>query len=333
METKRRILLRYIPILLICQISGCGNTSKEGMENVGERVMTALSSDEAVESLEEVSYAKMEAPVVSSDYAINFFTSKATSAINDGSKKFIRTSNIRFKVKDVISATHSIEDIILSKKGFIIGSSVSDNNLYSNEIPISEDSLLEQTFSKLSGQLTLRVHHSLLDASLREIAPLAEQIYFRTVKAEEVTFRIMEKELERERKNDKSLRVKNLTRSSGNQDLEDKLTVEDAIDLAREQADNALIASLQLQDEIEYSTITISLEQDQRILTKVKARNKDVEMYKKGFFHNIKDGFVSGWNGLLELLAILVELWPVILILSILGYIVVRFYRKKRGAK
>lgn len=334
---RRAAHLLTIILLIGLNIYGCSDLydKSANMDSVYE--MQIIDDQEiGEEQFPEVNRETVQftVAIIQSDEMVDYFVSHAASPVNDGDKKFIRTADLHLKVSDILSAVHNIEDVIIDKKGFIIGSLIRNNVVNSREIPVSEDSLLIQTEKQVYGKLTLRVHHTLLDASLREIAPLAKEVSFRNIKAEEVTFRIMENKLAQARKKDKSTRIKNISNPGKGHKLEDLLSAEESIDLSREAADNALIAEYKLYDEIEYSTINISMDEERtRIVEEMKVRDKEVKAYEPNFFQKIGSAFVAGWGIVLNIFTFLVEIWPFVLLICLVTYVVVLRYRKKKKNK
>lgn len=267
------------------------------------------------------------------DYSVSFLTSKAADSTLDGNKKFIRTASLRFSVADVLAATHAIEDITITNKGFIISSTLNNDELYSNETRVSKDSILVQTENRLTGILTLKVPHSRLDATLREIALLAGYITYRNVNADEVTFRILGNSLEQARKKDKAARIKSTTGTGKGHKLEDLLAAEELIDKARLEADEAIVSEKKLYDKIAYSTITISLSQAPTIVSTMKLAVEEAPQYKQGFFENVGHAIVSGWYGLLDTIEILFAIWPLLLFIGGTVFAIIYFRKKKRKRK
>lgn len=333
-----KCILFVLLFLVVLSLKACGN-SREEMALMDQNPISEMNLAEMEEQIMESNYEdavhKSAMPSATVQFvppktAIDFFTSKAADGTLDGDKKFIRTANLRFSVVDVISATHAIEDIVIAQKGFIINSSLTNETNYTTETRVTKGSIQVKTHNRLSGNLKVRVHHSLLDATLREIAPLAEHIEYRHVNADEVTFRIMANNLEAARKKDKSARIKNISGAGKGHKLDDLLSAEESIDNARRDADAAAVAKAEMYDEIEYSTITISLWQAPTVTSTMKLRAADVLEYRQGFFAGVGDAIVDGWNGLLEVVEDLFSIWPILLIIGGIVYAIIYFRKKKK---
>lgn len=330
MSLNKNYFSLFTSILMIVSLLGCSQNHKYEMDQNMEMVrMDYEDSDDAYETIadEPTSQSIAFTPPEEQD-VVAFATTKAASSENDGDKKFIRTAQLHFKVKDIVSATHAIEDIIIAKKGFVISSVITVQEQYSSHTKVSKDSILVKTSNVFTGNLSLRVHHSMLDESLRQIAGLAEKVTYRKVVANEITFTLMANKLMQERKLEKSKRLKNISGPNRGHKLEDLISAEEAIDQARESADNQKIAEIRQMDQVEYSLITIVLEQDPIISSSMKAVDQEVEGYRSGILWKVFYAIADGWNDLLAFIVGLLRVWPALLIISIAIFGALRLRKK-----
>lgn len=338
MSLNKNYFSLFASILMIFSSQGCSQGHKYEMDQNMEMVkMDYEDSDDAYETIADEPTSQSIAftpPKLSEEQnVVDFVTTKAASSENDGNKKFIRTAQLRFKVKDIVSATHAIEDIIIAKRGFVISSVITTQESYSNYTKVSKDSILVKTSNELTGNLSLRVHHSMLDESLRQIAGLAEKVSYREVVADEITFTLMANKLMQERKLEKSRRLKNISGPNRGHKLEDLISAEEAIDQARESADNQKIAEMRQMDQVEYSLITIVLEQDPIVSYTMKAIEQEVESYRSGILWKVFYAVADGWNDLLAFFVGLLRIWPALLIIAatVFGALRLRKKWKKKG--
>src|SRR5690606_11498076 len=70
---------------------------------------------------------------------------------SDGERKFLRTADLKFKVKDVSKATESIETITYQCGGFVTHTRLSSDIIQSNITSISKDSYLETTYYSVTN--------------------------------------------------------------------------------------------------------------------------------------------------------------------------------------
>jgi len=258
-------------------------------------------------------------------------TQAASSQYDDGVHKFIRTAKMKFKVKQIPQATQKIEDIIIKNKGFIINSTI-NNNPCVNTINISKDSALVIYYNNLAANLELRVPHQVLDSTLRQIAPLATLIDYRTVEARDVTVQLMSEKMKQERLAKKQQRMSN-TIGSRSGKLEEAMDAEDRLDNALENADNAKLSEYTTNDQIAYSTIYINLYQDQTAYKeKVVRDTEDISAYEPGFGAQTVDALSNGWWLICSIALLLIKIWPIYIVLAIAAIIYFKV-RKHRHEK
>ena len=251
-------------------------------------------------------------------------SSAAVENLNDTTRNFIRTAEIEFKVKDVIKATYSIEDIIIKHGGFVEYTRLASEIIDDKEVNIKEDSLLVITCYRVVNNFILRVPNTKLDTALKEIAKFADFMNFRIIKAEDVTIDLISKKLEQDRLAKYDNRLKNAIDNKGKR-LNDVTNAEDNLLHKQQQADEAKLANLRILDKIKFSTIELSLYQDQSIKYDVIAKEK----YSIPFGVRVVDALKFGWNIVVEICLFVVNFWSVILIGGLVVFSV-KYFRKKR---
>lgn len=76
----------------------------------------------------------------------NQFISSSSAVVDkrDTTHKFIRTADLKFKVKDVIRSTYDIESIAKSQEGFVTYTNLTSHVDYTDNTLVSADSTLER---------------------------------------------------------------------------------------------------------------------------------------------------------------------------------------------
>lgn len=321
----KTLILKTIGIIIGISLSvSCSNKAPDvlAMESV------------AVEESESVQDALAEERVyVKEKEFVDFIPTQAASMVNDdGLHKFIRTARLKFKVKNTASATYDIERVILRNSGFIIKSEIQDVEYYTSTTPISKDSVLITRKSAPQANMVLRVPVESLDTTLRQIAPLASKIDFRTVEAEDVTEKLLADRLAQERLAKKQQRIGNaITTRNGR--LGDAISAEDALDQALLQADNVKLSTYAINDKINYSTIYIELYQDVFSYTEKAVKEKEIAEYeyKPGFGEQALVALKNGWVALNVAFLALINIWPLIILLLVGGVVFVKYRKRKQN--
>lgn len=247
-------------------------------------------------------------------------SSAATGGPNpDTSHQFIRTADVRFRVNEVRPATFAIEKITAKFGGYVAHTgleSVIDNVKHT---PISDDSTLITTYYTVSNNMTLRVPAENLDSTLRTLGTLVEYLDYRRINVVDATLMILREKLAARRIAYSNRRLEKAADGSEAK-LRDIAAVEEALFNKQTMADESLLRTLELKDQIELSTITLQIYQRQAWKREMVANEKNIDAYKPGFFHDLGEAIARGWQGLLTLIVGLAHLWPLLII--VLGLVI-----------
>ena len=126
-------------------------------------------------------------------------TSAAVENNKDSVHKFIWTADLKFKVKDVVKSTYTIENITNVHGGFVTYTNLSSTIENVTATPTSADSSLETTFYTPVNEITIRVPNTKLDTTLKDIAKTVDNLNFRVIKAEDVSLQILANRLSQTR--------------------------------------------------------------------------------------------------------------------------------------
>ena len=277
----------------------------------------------------EIAAFESEEQLISENEAISpesyISSSAALENPNDTIRRMIRTANLKFKVKEVVKATYDIENIVIKHNGFVENTNLTSQINYIKETTIKEDSVLLTTYYTVINGLVLRVPNTQLDATLKEIAPLVEFMDYRIINAKDVTLDLLSKRLEQNRLVRYDGRMVNAIDNQGKK-LNDVSNAEDNLLRKQAQADEAKLTNLQILDKIEFSTITLSLYQNQSIKYEVIAKEKTIKPYSTPFGTRFVDALKSGWTIIVEFFLFLVNIWSIILI-GVLAFCVIKYFR------
>lgn len=243
----------------------------------------------------------------------------------DSERKFIRTADIKFKVKNVADATYNIENIIHKNAGFVTYTKLESIINNTTTTPVSSDSSVETTYYNVVNTITLRVPNTALDTTLKEIAKNVDYLDSRTIVAEDVALQILSNKLVQKRIEKNEQRLVNAVDNRGKK-LSETNNAEDVILNRQEQSDNAFIKNLSLNDQVNYSTVTINIYQREAVKREVIANTKNISAYEQSFGSKVIDEVKKGWRVLADLILVLIKFWGVILITLVLLFI----YKKNK---
>jgi len=110
--------------------------------------------------------------------------------------------------------------------------------------------------------------------------------------------------------------------------LNETTDAEELLVSKQEQSDNARISNLSLKDQIEFSTVNLTIYQRQTVKRELISNDKNIEEYKPSFARKIIESLKFGWNILEAIVVFLIKLWG-ILLLGIVAFVIYKRYGHK----
>jgi len=245
----------------------------------------------------------------------------------DSTRQFIRTAELKFKVKSVIHSTYHIEDITNKYGGFVTYTHLNSTIDNVNTTAINADSSLETTYFTVTNSITLRVPNTKLDTTLKEIAGNIDYLDYRTIKADDVALQMLTNNLQQKRSAKNQERLTKAIDNRGKKLNETTLAEEELLS-KQEQADQAKVANLSLTDQVKFSTVNLLLYQRQAIKREVVSNNKNIDAYEPGFGSKIIESFEFGWDILESFLVFIARFWGLFL-LAIISLFIYKRYKTK----
>ena len=283
-----------------------------------------LSCSQAYEEEGMENAAQMES--VSDENA--FISSSAAVENNkDSTRKFIRTAELKFKVKNVLASTYSIENITNRQEGFVTYTNLISNINNVTTTAISVDSSLETTYFTVKNDIILRVPNTKLDTTLKEISKNIDFLDYRIIKAEDVALQILSNSLTQQRSEKNENRLINAIDNRGKK-LGETTIAEEVLLSKQEQADRAKISNLSLADQINFSTINLSIYQRQSIKRELISNSKNIEAFEPSFGSKVVESSKLGWKVLEALILFLIKIWGLFLF-AIIVFFIYKMYKHK----
>lgn len=172
--------------------------------------------------------------------------------------------------------------------------------------------------NRIEQRLVIRVPAENFDALLEHIANTAGRVESRSISLRDVTEEFVDVQARLRTKRELEKRYLELLKEA--RTVKDILPIEREIGKLREEIESVEGRLKYLRDRVSYSTLHVNFYQKLSAL--------------KGLTLNkLQSGFSTGWNNLMAFVLGLLSIWPFV-ILVVLGYYVIRRYRrKKREAK
>ena len=305
MKTNRKTLLALLALGLIV-------SCKNGNYNDSVSTESAISS--------------VQADTTTTTEESNNLSSSAAKSTNDN-RKFIRTADARFKVKNVFQSTTKIEDATRKWGGYVTYTQLESHIHSVEKTKISQDSTLATTKYSVDNSITIRVPNTQLDTVLKVIAKEIHFLDYRKIAANDISLQILSNQLAQKRSVSTQNRIEKAIDNKGKK-LEQIIDAEENLASKREQKDANLIQNLALEDQVNWSTITLEIYQDETYKEEMIANEKSSDAYRPNIGLQLWDGIKSGWFVFERILSFIVALWPFILMgtLSWFGY--KKYYKK-----
>lgn len=273
--------------------------------------------------------AEATATEATSDAAMTQEIAPNASKTKVPERKLVRTADIKFKVKDVAQSTYAIENAVNRFGGLIVSNNLQSQVGSRTRSKISRDSIVETTRYTVENNLTLRIPNTALDTVVKTITKEVDYLDYRVLKADDVALRMLSNQLTQQRNDKHNGR---LSRSIDEGKKLNQIAVAEDNLLGKDvQSDQAAIENLSLQDQVNYSTVTLALYQNESMRQEMLAIEKTAGDYGN-FGLEILDGLKTGWYILERIIAFIVRLWSVILIGGIVIFIFRRWINKKKPA-
>jgi hypothetical protein len=251
----------------------------------------------------------------------------AAATYTDAQRKFIRTAQAQFRVKDVYQSALAIEDAVAAQGGFVTHNEITADVQDVQRRPKGGGKLIELAEYTVRGQLSVRVPSEKTQAFLRSIVNQMEFLDRRNFDAADAQFAMLRQQLAYLRNQETQQELGDAAQQGGK--LGQKAQVISARGDAKSSRDEALVTQKEFEDKVAFSTIDLSLYQ----LSKIRQSElTDVEAVfaenSPGFFSRLGNSLSVGWYGVLDILIELIKLWPLWLLaaVTVLAY---RRFRKK----
>ncbi|PHN00696.1 DUF4349 domain-containing protein [Flavilitoribacter nigricans] len=251
-------------------------------------IFSAACSGEANMERAQMSMAAEDADFQEESEAQHFSDQKPL----EPERKLIKTANIRFQVEDLEKSTEKIKALTQEYSGIITGM-FQNNNHYS-----------------IRNNLTIRVPAADLDRFLDAVE--LESIYTeqKSITAQDVTEEFLDISTRLETKKAVRDRYISILREKA-QSVKDILDAEEKIRVIQEEIESIEGRLKYINNRTSLSTVNVEIYQEVEYEAPPVAHGKS-------FFTKLKDGFLNGWDLILDLAVGLVSIWPILLILTLI---------------
>ncbi len=257
----------------------------------------------------------------------NVISSSAAVEPKNSNRKFIRTADIKFKVKNTAQSTYAIENTVNRFGGFVTYTNLQSSVSEKSETKISQDSTLETTRYTVENNITIRVPNTKLDTVIKSIAKQIDFLDFRVIKADDVSLKMLANQMAQNRGDENENRLTKAIDGKGKK-LNQIIDAEENLATKKEQNDNSKLDNLSLKDQVNFSTLTLQIYQREAIKQEMVANGKSINAYRPHIGLQVLDSLKTGWFMVEGIIAFIVQLWGLLLI-AVLAWLGYRKFLKK----
>lgn len=220
-------------------------------------------------------------------------------------KKIIRDGNLQIKVDDVPKSKAVIDGLLAKYGGY-----------YSSEKYYNQD--YAENFN-----LQVRIPADNLDAFVAEVESGTGEITFKSINARDVTEEFIDLETRLENKRNYLKRYRELLSQA--KTINEILEIEEKIRTIEEEIESAEGRLRYLSNQVGFSTLNITLSRTKEYIFTPRENAK--------FSQRLKKSLYSGWNGLVKATLLVVNLWPLWILLILFFVLRKKFWKKKKVKK
>lgn len=239
---------------------------------------------------------------IASNTNISLKSSNKSNDQKTESKKIIKTASIRLEVGDVLEAINDITAMVLIHDGYI-----SDQNLTNVE-------------DKQHADVVIKIPSDSLDIFVNKCNDIALNVDYVNIISKDISEEYLDLLTRLKTKKEVHRRYIEIIRSKAGT-IEELLAAERKIGVLQEEIEASQGKIRYYDNRVKMSTLSIELYKKEVISAKVESRLIP-------FWNNAENGFIGGWNMIVQLIIALISIWPLVLIGLILYY-----QRKKLGLR
>jgi len=212
--------------------------------------------------------------------------------------------------------------------GFVTYTNLQSHIVSKDQTKVSQDSTLETTRYTVDNAMVLRVPNTRLDTVLKALAKEVDFLDSRLIKADDVQLQLLANQWTQKRSDKHEARLEKAIDTKGSK-LRDISKAEEQLRDKQTQNDEAKRSNLALNDQINFSTVTLYLYQRETVKLELVANERSTNAYRPNIGLQFWDSLKTGWYLLENILAFITQLWPFLLLgaLGVLGY--QKYFKKK----
>ena len=220
-------------------------------------------------------------------------------------KKIIKNGSISIKTNDIAKSKSKIDQIVKKLNAYY------DSEEFNNS---------EQA---ISFDLIIRIPSNEFEKTLQLLEQGEDEITNKSIHANDVTEEFVD--LETRLKNKKAYLEKYKQLLSRASTIKDILEIEENVRVIQEEIESKEGRLKYLSDQVAYITLSINLYKEKDYIFKPEQNIS--------FFEKVKSSLSKGWNLVIDFILWIINIWPILIILSLAYYVIKKIIKKRRDKK
>ena len=234
----------------------------------------------------------------------------STEKMDTNQRQFIHTASIDMAVNNCLNITNLIEQQAIASKGFVLKSELKKNVNQQIESVISSDSIKQLTYYNTHSDIIVRVPDTSLQSFLQYAQSLSTHVKTRLINADDVSF---------------DLKLNQLNLQSGEKQKVTSNDKENDIQVQQTLTKNeALVENMKMKDAIHFSTVSITLQQPEEILSTVMINNSAAWAKETSILNKAWYSLQKGFYYFSSIIIFLLQLWWLLPLYFVGKYIFVK---------
>lgn len=218
-------------------------------------------------------------------------------------KKIIKDGTVSVKTNDIAASKKNIDELIKKLNGYY-------------EV---ED--LQNTDQSISYDLKIRVPADNFEKLISNIENGKDELTSKSIQARDVTEEFVDITTRLANKREYLKRYKELLSKAST--VKDILAIEENIRVIEEEIESTEGRLKYLSDQVSFSTLNLNLYKEKEYIYKAREQDK--------FSERIKNSISEGWTSIVDFLLWLFSIWPFIILITGIVYIVRKIRRKRKN--
>ena len=244
--------------------------------------------------------------------AYNTADSTFTNLLEKDSIKLVKTAGINVKVKDARQSIAAISRLAGSLGGSIYHQNLQSDQNQTKELKISADSIMVVSAFTIHADINVKIPASRLEIFIDSVLNLSSVVINSRFDVDDKTLEYLSNELKQQNR----IQILNAGKHRNIKVSEAEFALE-----YKDQITDQEIAKRQINKDVQYATVNLNLTQNP-VITRETLVNYCLSDYNVPFNQSLKASFLSGWEGFLKVIIVLIQFWVflVLLLITLLCY-------------